>query len=157
MAGLERNQIDSSRVDLVPLMPDTKAHLEVYNSVDVSLDAFPYAGTTTTCESLYMGVPCVTLTGSCHAHNVGASLLKAAGLSDWIANTEDAYVGIATAAAADLGRLEETRGTLRQQLLSSQLCDAPSFVRKLEDAFEWMTNKLSSRRECAAEDGEEAS
>lgn len=44
-----------------------------------SLDTFPYAGTTTTCESLYMGVPCVTMGGSVHAHNVGVSLLKTVG------------------------------------------------------------------------------
>lgn len=41
-----------------------------------SLDTFPYAGTTTTCESLYMGVPCVTMAGSVHAHNVGVSILQ---------------------------------------------------------------------------------
>lgn len=44
-----------------------------------SLDTFPYAGTTTTCESLYMGVPCVTMAGSVHAHNVGVSLLTKVG------------------------------------------------------------------------------
>ena len=44
-----------------------------------SLDTFPYAGTTTTCESLYMGVPCVTMAGSVHAHNVGVSLLTNVG------------------------------------------------------------------------------
>lgn len=45
-----------------------------------SLDTFPYAGTTTTCESLYMGVPCVTMAGSVHAHNVGVSLLSNVGM-----------------------------------------------------------------------------
>ena len=44
-----------------------------------SLDTFPYAGTTTTCESLYMGVPCVTMAGAVHAHNVGVSLLSKVG------------------------------------------------------------------------------
>lgn len=44
-----------------------------------SLDTFPYAGTTTTCESLYMGVPCVAMAGAVHAHNVGVSLLSKVG------------------------------------------------------------------------------
>lgn len=44
-----------------------------------SLDTFPYAGTTTTCESLYMGVPCITMAGPVHAHNVGVSLLTTVG------------------------------------------------------------------------------
>lgn len=58
-----------------------------------SLDTFPYAGTTTTCESLYMGVPCVTMAGSVHAHNVGVSLLTRVGkniyqwLNFWIHST----------------------------------------------------------------------
>ena len=51
----------------------------VYPLVLCSLDTFPYAGTTTTCESLYMGVPCVTMGGSVHAHNVGVSLLNTVG------------------------------------------------------------------------------
>ena len=44
-----------------------------------SLDTFPYAGTTTTCESLYMGVPCVTMAGLVHANNVGVTLLHQVG------------------------------------------------------------------------------
>ena len=47
--------------------------------ISYSLDTFPYAGTTTTCESLYMGVPCVTMAGAVHAHNVGVSLLSNVG------------------------------------------------------------------------------
>ena len=50
-----------------------------YSVFSCSLDTFPYAGTTTTCESLYMGVPCVTMAGSVHAHNVGVSLLSTVG------------------------------------------------------------------------------
>ncbi len=52
--------IDAHRVDLIPLLPTTSEHLAAYASVDLSVDTFPYAGTTTTCEALYMGVPVVT-------------------------------------------------------------------------------------------------
>lgn len=71
--------IESTRVDLVPLLPTTSEHLATYAGVDISVDTFPYAGTTTTCESLYMGVPVVTLKRekpNNHAHNVGASLIS---------------------------------------------------------------------------------
>jgi protein O-GlcNAc transferase len=71
--------IDASRVDLVPLLPTTSEHLATYAGVDISVDTFPYAGTTTTCESLYMGTPVVTYkreTCNNHAHNVGASLIS---------------------------------------------------------------------------------
>ena len=64
LARLERAGVPPGRVDLLPLAPANADHLGTYAGMDVSLDPFPYAGTTTTCESLYMGVPCVTLAGA---------------------------------------------------------------------------------------------
>lgn len=71
--------VDSSRVDCLPLMATTNEHLKSYSMVDLALDSFPYAGTTTTCEALYMGVPVLTLRAierPCHAQNVGSSLIS---------------------------------------------------------------------------------
>lgn len=96
------------------------------------------AGTTTTCESLYMGVPCVTLAGHCHAHNVGVTLLSSLGLADtWVAHSQAQYVALAAdwashARAADLAALGQG---LRQRMLASPLCDAPRFVGHLEAAY----------------------
>lgn len=56
--------------------------------MDASLDSFPYAGTTTTVESVFMGVPCITMRGGCHAHNVGVSLMSAIGLTEFIVENE---------------------------------------------------------------------
>ena len=108
----------------------------MYGDVDISLDTFPYAGTTTTCESIYMGVPCVTLAGACHAHNVGVSLLTTVGLKDdWLANDQDEYVQKATRAGNDVSALSNLRQKLRQQMLSSPLCDADRFVSDLEVCY----------------------
>jgi predicted O-linked N-acetylglucosamine transferase (SPINDLY family) len=112
-----------------------RAHLELYHGVDVALDPFPYNGTTTTCEALWMGVPVVTLAGRVHAARVGASLLTHTGLADWIADDEDAYLRLATTAAQDLPRLADLRRTLRERMRTSPLCDAPAFTRGLETAF----------------------
>jgi predicted O-linked N-acetylglucosamine transferase (SPINDLY family) len=68
--------VDNWRIDCVPLERETSSHLAMYDRVDIALDTFPYAGTTTTCESLHMGVPVLTLAGACHAHNVGKSMMK---------------------------------------------------------------------------------
>ncbi|XP_020243489.1 probable UDP-N-acetylglucosamine--peptide N-acetylglucosaminyltransferase SPINDLY [Asparagus officinalis] len=78
---LEQLGLEPLRVDLLPLILLNHDHMQAYSLMDISLDTFPYAGTTTTCESLYMGVPCVTMAGSVHAHNVGVSLLKNVGKS----------------------------------------------------------------------------
>ena len=47
--------VGAERVDLLPLAPATSDHLTTYGEMDISLDPWPYAGTTTTCESLFMG------------------------------------------------------------------------------------------------------
>jgi protein O-GlcNAc transferase len=110
-------------------------HLRLYHSVDIALDPFPYNGTTTTCEALWMGVPVVTLAGHTHAARVGTSLLTHLGLSEWIATSQENYVAVATAAASDPSRLANLRGTLRDRMRRSPLCDAVQFTRQLEDAF----------------------
>lgn len=100
---LKMEGIDPVRIDLLPHTSGTFDHLSMYSAMDISLDPFPYAGTTTTTESLYMGVPCVTLAGNCHAHNVGVSLLHAVGLADgWIAHTQDEYVELAVRRGSDI-------------------------------------------------------
>jgi protein O-GlcNAc transferase len=94
------------------------------------------AGTTTTVESLFMGVPVVSLRGGCHAHNVGASLLRAVGLhGEWAVASGDAYVAAAAAAAADLPRLAALRACMRERVLASPLCDAAGFVAGVERAY----------------------
>lgn len=85
--------IDSDRVDLVSLLPTTSEHLDSYSNVDIAIDTFPYAGTTTTCEALYCGVPVVSFCAvehPNHAHNVGATLLsRIEGMERLIAKSED--------------------------------------------------------------------
>ena len=111
------------RVDLLERLPSTEAHLAAYARVDVALDPFPYHGTTTTCEALWMGVPVVTLAGDRHASRVGISLLTAAGHPEWIAKDWNDYVRIAASLAADGSGRKVLRDTLRAKLQRSPLLD----------------------------------
>jgi len=120
---------------LLPHEPDILAHLRRYQEVDIALDAFPYHGTTTTCEALWMGVPVVTLAGKTHAARVGVSLLNAVGHPEWIAQSAEEYVTLATNLSRDVRGLAKIRAELREQMRNSTLMDAPRFVRGLENAY----------------------
>jgi predicted O-linked N-acetylglucosamine transferase (SPINDLY family) len=92
--------ISEERVDLIERTETIEQHLAAYARIDIALDTFPYHGTTTTCEALWMGVPVVTLAGDRHASRVGASLLTAVGHPEWIASDWSDYVQKAAALAA---------------------------------------------------------
>lgn len=132
---LRRHGIDPARLGLRPLLPSIAAHLACYHEADIALDTFPYHGTTTTCEALFMGLPVVTLAGPSHKSRVGVSLLRQVGLDSLIAADWAGYVRLALSLAADLPRLRALRATLRGRLLGSPLCDARSLARCIEDAF----------------------
>jgi predicted O-linked N-acetylglucosamine transferase (SPINDLY family) len=133
--------VEPERLELVAWVAGRAAHLELYNRIDIALDPFPYNGTTTTCEALWMGVPAVTLCGNRHAGRVGASLLHQIGQTECVANSTEGYVEIAIALAADRPRLRELRSSLRVQMFASPLCDGTTFARKIEGAFREMWKK----------------
>lgn len=133
--GLERHGVDPKRVSFADYRTTPASHLAIYNDVDIALDTFPYNGTTTTCEALWMGVPVITLMGDRHASRVGASLLEAVGFSAGIAKTPEEYVTTAKLMAEHRGILKTTRRTLRDTVCRSPLCDNKAHARTLEDAF----------------------
>ena len=138
LGRFEQRGIDRSRVDLVGFIGNAGDHLAMYRRIDIALDTFPYHGTTTTLDSLLMGVPLITLAGYNHASRVGESLLTQVGLPELIARSEDDYVAKAVALAANPERIAALHGTLRETLLASTLCDGPGFTRKFEFALRGM-------------------
>jgi len=130
--------IGPERLDLHGWIASEIEHLQLYQQMDVALDTFPYHGTTTTCESLYMGIPVVTLAGQAHVSRVGVSLLSNVGLPELIARTPEEYLDIAVKLAGDLPRLAEIRRTLRQRMEASPLMDAKRFASNVEVAYRKM-------------------
>ena len=113
----------------------TTSHLALYHTIDLAFDTFPYHGTTTTCEALWMGVPVVTMTGRDHRTRVGTSLLTAVGHPEWCARDGDDFVRIATALALDPARLAVVRRSLRSELEASPLLDHAGQAAKLGAAL----------------------
>ncbi len=127
--------IEANRIELISAIPSISGHLAAYENVDIALDPFPYNGTTTTCEALWLGVPVITLCGACHAARVGASLLTAVGLTDLIAETSDGYIETAAGLAKNIDRLKALRKDLRPRMAASPLCDGETFARSMEAAY----------------------
>jgi predicted O-linked N-acetylglucosamine transferase (SPINDLY family) len=111
-------------------------HMALYSKVDIGLDPFPYNGTTTTCEALWMGVPVISLLGDRHASRVGASIMHSIGFEELlVAKTPGEYIEKASALALQADKLTEIRGSLRSIMQQSSLCDAEMFARTVEDAY----------------------
>jgi protein O-GlcNAc transferase len=114
------------------------AFLQAYARVDIALDTFPYNGGTTTSEALWQGVPVLSFDGDRWASRTGRSLLTAAGLTDWVARNQDAYVGAAIRLALAPGtpeRLATMRPGMREQLAASAACDTTGLCRALEAIY----------------------
>ena len=114
---------------------------DVMRGLDISLDCFPHSSGVTLFESLYLGVPYVTLADRPSVGRLGSSLLHGAGHPEWIAQTEDEYVAKAVELASDLPRLARLRAGLRAELEASPLMDEVGFVRKTEAAYRAMFEK----------------
>jgi predicted O-linked N-acetylglucosamine transferase (SPINDLY family) len=130
--------LTDDRIHLYEHLPNTNDHLELYNSIDIGLDTFPYNGATTTCEALWMGVPVITLLGDRHVARVGASILTNVDLKDFIAKDIDSYIKLAAEMSVNTKRLKEIRKTLRGSMQKSPLCDARSFAADVETAYKNM-------------------
>jgi len=130
--------VDTNRVELLGWESSVMVHLNTYNRIDIALDTFPYNGTTTTCEALWMGVPVITLAGTTHASRVGVSLLSNVGLPEMIALTTEEYVAKAVDLARDLDKLQSLRKSLRDMMSRAPLTDAKKFTLNLEECYRGM-------------------
>src|SRR5262249_43942244 len=133
------------RLDLRGKTASQKNHLELYNEVDLALDSFPYNGTTTSCESFWMGVPMVSLAGTTHVSRVGVSLLNNIGLPELDAEDLADYVETAVRMAGDVPRLAQIRAGMRERMRQSPLMNGPQFVRNVESAYRTMWLKWIQR------------
>ncbi|MDD2319828.1 MAG: tetratricopeptide repeat protein [Geobacteraceae bacterium] len=136
--------ISSDRLMMTPYTLTTEEHLDCYSHLDISLDTFPYNGTTTTCESLWMGVPVIGLLGGRHASRVTASILTRLGLDSLVGRDADECVEISVHLAGRHELLEVVRNGLRERMRRSALCDGKGFTRELENAYRniWMSSIL---------------
>lgn len=127
--------VENNRIALINSVNSSLEHLALYGQVDIALDTFPYNGTTTTCEALWMGVPVITLSGTTHAARVGGSLLSTIGCGELVAGSRKDYVKRAAALAENIYQIVYYRNNLRKMMSISPLMDAKRLTRDIEEAF----------------------
>jgi len=140
---LNNSHIDASRVSLVGSLP-LENFLAAVGEFDIALDTFPFTGGSTSCHTLWMGVPVVTRTGQTSLTRVSATILSSIGQNDLIASTQDEFVSIATALASDIPALAARRDQMRSRMQDSPLMREAAFVKTLEAAF-----RLAWQEACA--------
>jgi predicted O-linked N-acetylglucosamine transferase (SPINDLY family) len=138
--GLSRTRVD------VCGWKSPAEHLQTYGRMDIALDTYPYNGTTTTCEALWMGAPTVSLVGKCHASRVGLSILTCLGLEFFAASSPKEYVARAAALAANRPALAQIRSSMRARIAASGLCHAKGFAGQVETAYRQMWRRWCQAR-----------
>ena len=126
--------IEADRLVIHDMVPRDE-YLNLYNSIDIALDTFPYAGGTTSLDALWMGVPLVSLVGTLPTARTGLTLLKQVGLEKLAVQSIDQYVDKAVGLAGDVELLSALRAELRGRLERSPLMDASQYTQNLEAAF----------------------
>jgi len=112
--------------------------LKAYDKVDLAFDTFPYNGGTTTTEAIWQGVPVVTFAGDRWASRTSASILRAGGLREFVANNLEEYISLAGHLAnspEEITRLAWIRTNMRKQLIASSVCDTRGFAREMEGIY----------------------
>lgn len=131
--------IEHTRIRALPSVANRLEHLHLYRQADIALDSFPYVGTTTTCEALWMGLPVVSLAGTTHVQRVGVTLLRQAGLPQLAVTSPDEFVRAAVDLAAHPEELAKIRASLRLRLRRSALLDHRAFTRQFEALLAGLT------------------
>lgn len=135
--------IDAARLDFGYTSPVWNA----LGSMDIALDCFPHNSGTTLYESLWMGLPVVTLRDRPSMGRVGALILHGMGRGEWCADSEEEYLGKLVALATDTGELALLRAGLREEMRNSPLCDGVDFARRMEQTYQQMWQRYCEQGE----------
>jgi len=138
----KKNKINEDRIILLGESKTRKELLETYNEIDIALDPFPFQGNTSTCESIWMGVPVITLKGDRYLFHFGESINTNINMKNWIAKDFKEYIDIAKKCSSDIDKLSDIRINLRKVALQSPVFDALSFSQNLDYMFWEMWNKF---------------
>ncbi|MCP9808645.1 hypothetical protein KBY58_04260 [Cyanobium sp. HWJ4-Hawea] len=116
-AGVAAHQLQP-----LPYAPSGKDALLDYGRIHLHLDSYPVSGTTTTLDSLAMGIPVLTCPNHLYAGAISAALLEHAGLAEMVCEHPDQLAHRAKNLCERYASAEARR-QLAQRVRTSPLCD----------------------------------
>ncbi len=144
LARFKKNNIEENRIIMKGESKNRKELLKTYNEIDISLDPYPFQGNTSTCESVWMGVPVIVLKGNRFMFHFGESINSNLNMSDWIAKDREDYVYKALKFSSDINSLSKLRYELREKALKTPVFDAPRFTKHLSKGLWDVWNKYEN-------------
>ena len=123
-----KNQgVDLKNIEILKRSENYEEHLASYNKIDIALDTIPYNGATTSYESIWMGVPVLTIIGNSFTSRYGYSINKNVNLDNFIAKDYNDFLDKALKITSNIDELSILRSNLRNNALKSPLFDTEKF------------------------------
>jgi len=135
--------VNPARLIFAARTTDRKDHLSRLRLADLFLDTPNFNAHATAADTLWAGLPLLTLIGKTFAGRVAASQLNALGLNELIVNSEQKYVDKAVELANQPELLQIIRNKLEKNRTSSPLFDSKRYVQDLESIYLSLLNKSS--------------
>ena len=153
--GRERIEAEFARHEVAPQALSISPGLgredfwALHQDIDIALDSFPYNGGATTCATLWLGVPVISMAGTLFQSRAGLSILATLGLRELVADDPDDFVRMALDLARDPQRLGKLRSGMRERMRASPLLGVKAYTRDLEDLYRaawtrWCEGRLSA-------------
>ena len=137
---LTKDKDISESVIFITKFEDKRDHLNLYNKIDIALDTFPYNGVTTSFESIWMGVPVLTMAGYNFNSRCGESINTNLKMKNLIAHNEEDYVSKAIDLSNNIKKYLDLRKTIFDDAVKSPLFDQKKFSKSFFQIMKEIVN-----------------
>ena len=125
--------VDEKRLIFTKKLPQDD-YLKLFKLADLFLDTIPYNAGATAVDSLYAGLPILTMSGDSFMSRTSGSLLNTLNMQELIVNSFDDYKNLASSIYKN-NIIDEIKAKLTKQIIDSNLFNSKVYTKNIEDAF----------------------